>query len=157
MKIHEYQAKEILRSYGVSTPKGGAAATPDEARQVAARLIEETGTETVVVKAQIHAGGRGKGRYTEDQDLGGVQVVQGADAAKAMAERMLGKTLVTHQTGPEGKQVNAVLVEQGIDIQRELYVGMVLDRALGRVTMMASTEGGTEIEEVAANTPEIMP
>jgi len=154
MKIHEFQAKEILRSFGVAIPKGGAAATGAEAEAVARGVIAETGSETVVVKAQIHAGGRGKGRFASDPDLGGVQVVQGAAAAGQMAERMIGEVLVTHQTGPEGKQVGRVLIEQGIDIARELYVGMVLDRAQGRVAIMASTEGGTEIEEVAARAPE---
>ncbi len=154
MKIHEYQAKEILRAHGVAVPRGAAATSAQEAAKAAAAIIEETGNETVVVKAQIHAGGRGKGRFAEDQELGGVKVVEGADEAEQVAGRMLGNTLVTHQTGAEGKQVNRVLVEQGMDIARELYVGLVLDRAQGRVTMMASTEGGTEIEEVAANTPD---
>jgi succinyl-CoA synthetase beta subunit len=166
MKIHEYQAKEILRSHGVAVPRGRAATSAEEATRVAAELIVksreqtggetggETGSETVVVKAQIHAGGRGKGRFAEHEDLGGVQVVKGAEEAGKVAGRMLGSTLLTHQTGSEGKQVNQVLVEQGVDIQRELYVGLVLDRAQGRVALMASTEGGTEIEEVAARTPE---
>jgi succinyl-CoA synthetase beta subunit len=154
MKIHEFQAKEILQSFGVAIPKGGAAATGAEAEAVAKDVIAETGSETLVVKAQIHAGGRGKGRFSEDPELGGVQVVQGAAAARQMAERMLGKILVTHQTGPEGKQVGRVLVEQGINIATELYVGMVLDRAQGRVALMASTEGGTEIEVVADRSPE---
>ena len=154
MKIHEYQAKEILQTFGVAIPMGGAAVTASEAETVARMVIAETGHETLVVKAQIHAGGRGKGRFAADPELGGVQVVQGAAAARQMAERMLGQVLVTHQTGPEGKQVGRVLIEQGIDIATELYVGMVLDRAQGRVAIMASTEGGTEIEEVAAKTPE---
>ncbi len=154
MKIHEYQAKQILQSFGVAIPKGGAATTPAQAEAVAKDVIADTGSETLVVKAQIHAGGRGKGRFISDAELGGVQVVTGAAAARQMAERMLGQVLVTHQTGPEGKQVNQVLIEQGIDIANELYVGMTLDRAQGRVTIMASTEGGTEIEEVAAKTPE---
>jgi succinyl-CoA synthetase beta subunit len=154
MKIHEYQAKEILRAHGVAVPRGAAATSAEEAAKAAAAIIEETGNETVVVKAQIHAGGRGKGRFAEDDSLGGVKVVKGADEAGQVAGRMLGNTLVTHQTGAEGKQVTRVLVEQGIDIVRELYVGLVLDRAQGRVTLMASTEGGTEIEEVAAHTPE---
>ncbi|MFH2010620.1 MAG: ADP-forming succinate--CoA ligase subunit beta [bacterium] len=154
MKIHEHQAKEILKSFGVAIPIGGAVTTADEAEATARSVIQQTGSEAVVVKAQIHAGGRGKGRFLEAPELGGVQVVQGAAAARDTAERMLGSTLVTHQTGPAGKQVNRVLIEQGIEIAAELYVGMVLDRAQSQVAIMASTEGGTEIEEVAARTPE---
>ena len=154
MKIHEFQAKDILRRFGMAIPKGGPATTAAEAEAVAKEVIAETDSETLVVKAQIHAGGRGKGRFAGDPELGGVQVVQGALAAREMAARMLGQVLVTHQTGPEGKTVGRVLIEQGIDIANELYVGMVLDRAQGRVAIMASTEGGTEIEEVAAKTPE---
>ncbi len=154
MKIHEYQAKEILKKYGVVVPKGRPVFTAAEAREAAAALIQETGNEVVVVKSQIHAGGRGKGRFKEDPQLGGVNVVKGADAAAAMAERMLGKTLVTHQTGPEGKVVGRLLVEQGIDIATEMYVGGVIDRGAGRITMMACAEGGVEIEEVAARSPE---
>ena len=154
MKIHEYQAKAILKKYGVVVPEGKAVFTPAEAREVAEELIKSTGIPVVVVKAQIHAGGRGKGRFIEDPELGGVNVCRGADEAAAMAERMLGKILVTHQTGPEGKQVNRLLVEQGIDIATEMYVGGVIDRAAQRITMMACAEGGTEIEEVAANTPD---
>ncbi len=154
MKIHEYQAKAILKKYGVVVPQGKAVFTPEEAKATAAELIETTGIPVVVVKAQIHAGGRGKGRFKEDPELGGVNICKGADEAGAMAERMLGKTLVTHQTGPEGKQVNRLLVEQGIDIATEMYVGGVIDRAAQRITMMACAEGGTEIEEVAARTPE---
>src|SRR5690606_14610688 len=107
-----------------------------------------------VVKSQIHAGGRGKGRFKEHPELGGVQVVKGARAAHEIAEQMLGSTLVTIQTGPEGKKVQRLLIEQGMKIERELYLGVTLDRATGRVTVMASTEGGMEIEEVAAHTPE---
>jgi succinyl-CoA synthetase beta subunit len=154
MKIHEHQAKEILAAWGVAVPKGGVARTADEAEAVARRLIAETGSETLVVKAQIHAGGRGKGRFREDPELGGVQVVQGAEAVRTLAGRMLGQTLVTHQTGPAGKQVNRLLVEQGVAIARELYLGVVLDRSRQRLVIMASTEGGTEIEEVAAKHPE---
>ena len=154
MKIHEYQAKAILKKYGVVVPQGKAVFTPAEAKEAAEELIKATGIPVVVVKAQIHAGGRGKGRFIEDPELGGVNVVRGADEAGAMAERMLGNVLVTHQTGPEGKQVNRLLVEQGIDIATEMYVGGVIDRAAQRITMMACAEGGTEIEEVAANTPD---
>jgi succinyl-CoA synthetase beta subunit len=142
MNVHEYQAKELLRQYGVVVPAGGVAVTPAEAVEVARQL----GGPVWVVKAQIHAGGRGK--------AGGVKVVKSLDDVKAQAEAMLGKVLVTHQTGPEGKEVNRVYVEEGCDIARELYLGAVVDRATGGVTFMASTEGGVEIEEVAAHTPE---
>ncbi|TLN26306.1 ADP-forming succinate--CoA ligase subunit beta [bacterium] len=142
MNVHEYQAKEILRKYGVKTPRGMVVTTADEALSAA----KELATPVVVVKAQIHAGGRGKG--------GGVKVVKSPEEAKAVAEKLLGMQLVTHQTGPEGKKVLKVYVEEGCDIARELYLGMVIDRATGFVTIMASTEGGTEIEEVAAKTPE---
>ena len=154
MKIHEYQAKEILRRHGVPVPKGGAANTPEEAEAVARRLIEETGSETLVVKAQIHAGGRGKGRLLELPEVGGVQVVRGVDAVRGVASQLLGNTLVTIQTGPAGQRVDRVLVEQGLDIARELYFGLVVDRDRRRVCVMASAEGGVEIEEVAAHTPE---
>lgn len=154
MKIHEYQGKDLLRDAGVPVPLSQVAFTAAEAKAAAADLIARTGSEVVVVKAQIHAGGRGKGRYKEHPDLGGVKVVKGAAAAAELAEKMLGSTLVTIQTGPEGKKVQRLLIEQGMDIARELYVGMTLDRASGRVTVMASTEGGMEIEEVAEHTPE---
>ncbi|MBI5014883.1 MAG: ADP-forming succinate--CoA ligase subunit beta [Deltaproteobacteria bacterium] len=142
MNIHEYQAKEVLKKYGVPVPRGIVATTPDEAEAAAVSL----GTPVVVVKAQIHAGGRGKG--------GGVKVVKSPAEAKQAAAGILGKKLVTHQTGPEGKEVLKVYVEEGCDIARELYLGMVIDRATQSVTLMASTEGGMEIEEVAAKTPE---
>ncbi|WP_025322751.1 ADP-forming succinate--CoA ligase subunit beta [Deferrisoma camini] len=142
MNIHEYQAKEILKRYGVAVPRGIVATTPDEA-EAAAR---ELGTPVVVVKAQIHAGGRGK--------AGGVKVVKGPVEAREAAAAMLGSKLVTHQTGPAGKEVLKVYVEEGCDIAQELYLGIVVDRATGFVTIMASTEGGMEIEEVAAKTPE---
>ncbi|GER65609.1 succinate--CoA ligase [ADP-forming] subunit beta [Weizmannia acidilactici] len=142
MNIHEYQGKEILRKYGVSVPKGKVAFTVDEAVEAAKAL----GTEVCVVKAQIHAGGRGK--------AGGVKVAKNLDEVRTYAQELLGKTLVTHQTGPEGKEVKRLLIEEGCDIQKEYYVGLVLDRASSRVVLMASEEGGTEIEEVAAKTPE---
>jgi succinyl-CoA synthetase beta subunit len=154
MKIHEHQAKEILRRHGVSVPRGGPAFTADEAEEVARRLVVETGSETLVVKAQIHAGGRGKGRLREHPDTGGVKVVTGVAAARAMAEAMLGSTLVTVQTGPAGQKVGRVLIEQGLDIARELYLGLVVDRERRRVCVMASSEGGVEIEQVAARSPE---
>jgi succinyl-CoA synthetase beta subunit len=146
VKIHEYQGKELLRRYGVPVPKGTPAFSVDEAEAAAKALIAETGSEVVVVKAQIHAGGRGKG--------GGVKVVKGAAAARETAQKILGMTLVTHQTGPAGQVVKRLLVEQGMDIARELYLGVVVDRGAGRVVVMASSEGGMEIEEVAAKSPE---
>jgi succinyl-CoA synthetase beta subunit len=146
MKIHEYQAKEILRKYGVPVPKGTPAFSPGEADRAAKALITETGNETLVVKAQIHAGGRGKG--------GGVKVVKGAVAAFDTAQKMLGMTLVTPQTGPGGRVVKRLLIEQGVSIARELYVGMLVDRGSGQVVVMASAEGGMDIEEVAATHPE---
>ena len=142
MNIHEYQAKEIFRKYGVPTPRGGVAFSGPEARKVA----EELGGNLWVVKAQIHAGGRGK--------AGGVKLAKSLDEVEKIAEEMLGMTLVTHQTGPEGKVVKKVYIEEGADIKAEYYLGMVLDRALEMPVMMASTEGGMEIEEVAAKTPE---
>lgn len=141
MKIHEYQAKELLRSSGVAVPRGGVAFTAEEAQ----RIADDIGGDRVVIKAQIHAGGRGKG--------GGVRVVARAEAGKTAAE-MIGMTLVTHQTGPEGKIVRKVLVEQALEIARELYAGIVLDRAQSALVFMASTEGGVEIEKVAAESPE---
>jgi succinyl-CoA synthetase beta subunit len=146
MKIHEYQAKEVLHHYGVPVPKGIACFSVDEAEAAAKQIIAETGGEVVVVKAQIHAGGRGKG--------GGVKVVKGAAAAREVAQKILGMTLVTHQTGPAGKLVKRLFVEQGMDIARELYFGVVVDRGTGRVIVMVSSEGGMEIEEVAADHPE---
>ena len=141
MNIHEYQAKAVLSKYGVAVPKGKVADTPAEAEIIA----EEFGT-AVVVKAQIHAGGRGKG--------GGVKFAKTPAEAREYAKQIIGMTLVTHQTGPQGKKVKRVLVEQAGRIKRELYLGMVIDRGLSRVVMMASTEGGMEIETVAAKTPE---
>ena len=154
MKIHEYQAKEVLRGRGVPVPLGVPAFTAEEAAAAAERLVAETGSETLVVKAQIHAGGRGKGRLKEHPDVSGVTVVRGVEAATEMARKLLGSTLVTVQTGPDGKRVGRVLVEQGLDIASELYLGLVVDREQRRVCMMASAEGGVEIEEVAARSPE---
>ena len=142
MKIHEFQAKSILRGYGVPIPQGQAATTPAEARAAAVAL----GGGTVVVKAQIHAGGRGKG--------GGVKLAKGPDEAERLAGEILGMQLVTYQTGPQGQKVERVLVEQGLEMNRELYLGMVLDRASGQPVLMVSSEGGVEIEKVAAKTPE---
>ena len=142
MKIHEYQAKQILAKYGVTIPRGKVASTVNEGVSAA----EELGTEICVVKAQIHAGGRGKG--------GGVKVSKGLEAVRTNAEQILGMQLVTHQTGPKGQQVKRVLVEEGMDIKKELYVSLLVDRGSQQVVMLASTEGGMDIEQVAANTPE---
>jgi succinyl-CoA synthetase beta subunit len=144
MKIHEYQGKQILREYGVAVPAGQACFSVDEAVAAA----ESIGGEKWVVKAQIHAGGRGKG--------GGVKLADSLDQVRSHAEEILGMTLVTHQTGPEGKEVKRLLVEAGAPIKDELYVGLVVDRVTQRVTVMASSEGGTEIETVAAETPELI-
>ncbi|MEH7393087.1 ADP-forming succinate--CoA ligase subunit beta [Bacillus sp. JJ1474] len=142
MNIHEYQGKEVLRQYGVTVPNGKVAFTVEEAVEAA----KELGTDVCVVKAQIHAGGRGK--------AGGVKVAKNLEEVRMYAAEILGKTLVTHQTGPEGKEVKRLLIEEGCDIQKEYYIGLVLDRATSRVVLMASEEGGTEIEEVAEKTPE---
>ncbi len=154
MKIHEYQAKDLLRTEGVAVPLSQVAFSADEAKSAADELIKKTGSEILVVKSQIHAGGRGKGRFNEHPDLGGVVVVKGADAVRQAAQQMLGSTLVTVQTGPGGTKVQRLLIEQGMDIKTELYLGATLDRVSGRVTVMASTEGGMEIEKVAEETPE---
>ncbi len=143
MKIHEFQAKGILARYGVAVPRGEVADTAEQAREIAGRIGPR-----VVVKAQIHAGGRGKG--------GGVKVAADPSEAAAIAGRMLGMTLVTHQTGPEGKTVRKLLVEEALDIRRELYVGIVIDRTREAAVLMASTEGGVEIENVAAERPELI-
>ncbi|CAG1064516.1 succinyl-CoA synthetase beta subunit [uncultured bacterium] len=145
MNIHEYQAKQILAKYGVSVPKGKIAFTPAEAEEASRDFLAEAGS-VCVVKAQIHAGGRGK--------AGGVKLAKSREEAGNIAKELLGKVLVTHQTGPAGKEVKKVYVEEGCQIARELYVGLVVDRSTQRVVMMASTEGGVEIEEVAAKTPE---
>jgi succinyl-CoA synthetase beta subunit len=142
MNIHEYQAKAVLKGFGVSVPQGGIAFSPDEAVQHA----ESLGGPVWVVKAQIHAGGRGKG--------GGVKVVKSVDDVRAEADRMLGMTLITHQTGPEGKEVGRVYIEEGSEIERELYLSILVDRATSKVSFIASTEGGMDIEEVAVETPE---
>lgn len=142
MNIHEYQGKELLRKYGVSVPDGIVAFSVDEAVEAA----KELGNDVVVVKAQIHAGGRGK--------AGGVKVAKSLDEVRTYASEILGKTLVTHQTGPEGKEVKRLLIEAGCDIQKEYYVGLVLDRSTSQVVLMASSEGGMDIEEVAEESPE---
>ena len=142
MKVHEYQAKEIIKDYGVPVPKGRVAETPDESRKIA----EEIGTKTIVVKAQIHAGGRGKG--------GGVQVVSNPQEAEKTAQEILGMTLITPQTGSAGRIVRKVLIEEGVDIKEELYLGIVVDRSKACPVIMASREGGVEIEKVAAQSPE---
>ncbi len=161
MKIHEYQAKAILKAHGVPVPEGGVASAPDEAREIAKRVGGR-----VVVKAQIHAGGRGKGTFLDpatrkpvarpggDRPLGGVVVVDGADAAVEIARRMLGNVLVTRQSGPDGRVVRRVLIEEAMDISREHYLAVLVDRAAQASVFIASAEGGTEIEEVAATRPE---
>jgi succinyl-CoA synthetase beta subunit len=146
VKIHEYQGKELFRKYGVPVPFGIPAMTVDEAIAAIPKVQKESGSEVVVVKAQIHAGGRGKG--------GGVKVAKTKADAEAAVKAIYGMTLVTHQTGPEGKKVQRLLVEQGLAIEHEYYLGMLLDRGTGRITVMASTEGGMDIEEVAAHRPE---
>src|SRR5437773_11114709 len=143
MKIHEYQAKQILARYNVRIPRGEAAYTKEEGREIADRI-----GGTVVVKAQIHAGGRGKG--------GGVKLAKTPDEAQEIAGRMLGMNLVTPQTGPEGRQVQKVLIEEGLDIREELYLGIVIDRQTGKPGFMASASGGLDIAEVAAKTPELI-
>src|ERR1019366_7730205 len=142
MKIHEYQAKEVLRKFGVPTPRGGTCFSVDEAVKAAQSIPGKVW----VVKAQIHAGGRGTG--------GGVKLAKSLDEVKTFAGQILGMQLKTHQTGPEGQKVRRLLIEEGADIKKELYVGMVVDRVTQRVCLMASSEGGMDIEEVAAHTPE---
>ncbi len=163
MKIHEYQAKQLMKARGIAVPEGRVASSVEEAVAAVAPLVEASGNPVVVVKSQIHAGGRGKGRFLEHPDVGGVNVVTdgitgGAGATEArvrdLASQMLGSTLVTIQTGDEGKQVNTLYIEQGIDIARELYLSILLDRAVSRNVVMASTEGGMEIEKVAEETPD---
>src|ERR1700676_4182429 len=143
MKIHEYQAKAILAKYDVPVPRGEIAFTPEEAEAAAKKI-----GGSVVVKAQIHAGGRGKG--------GGVKVAKDAAEARGIAEKILGMKLITHQTGPEGRVVHRLLVEETLPIERELYLGIVLDRVQAKPVFMASSAGGMEIEEVAAKTPEVI-
>ncbi len=151
MNIHEYQGKQLLSKYGVAVPKGHVAYTVDEA----AKAAEELGGGICVVKSQIHAGGRGAGRFQDNPDgKGGVRVSKSVDEVRENAGEMLGRVLVTKQTGEAGKEVKRLYIEEGCDIARELYLGMLLDRETSRLTIMASTEGGMEIEEVAAKTPE---
>src|SRR5213080_4491976 len=142
MKIHEYQGKELLRKFGVPVPRGVVARSPEEAYHAA----KELACDIVVVKAQIHAGGRGKG--------GGVKLAKTPEEASEIAQKMLGMKLVTHQTGPEGREVRVLLIEEGLPIDKEFYLGIVLDRASGRPVFMASAAGGMDIEEVAAKSPE---
>ncbi|NCN95449.1 MAG: succinate--CoA ligase subunit beta, partial [Bdellovibrionales bacterium] len=144
MNIHEYQAKEVFRKYGMTTLKGHVASTPEEA----ATAAKEIGGSVWVVKAQIHAGGRGKG--------GGVKVAKSLDEVKSFSKDMIGMTLITPQTGPEGKEVSKVYIEQGCDIKHEYYVAALVDREHSRVTIMASREGGMDIEEVAEKTPHLI-
>src|SRR5438309_5274417 len=149
MNIHEYQAKELLQKFGVATPRGKSASSPQEAEQAA----RELGTDNLVVKAQIHAGGRGKGTFANGFK-GGVHLCKSPDEARELASKMLGQTLVTHQTGPAGRVVNKVLIAESVDIAREVYFAILLDRATAGPIVVASTEGGVEIETVAAKSPE---
>jgi succinyl-CoA synthetase beta subunit len=146
MNIHEYQGKGILKQFGVAVPKGIVAFSAEEAKQAAIQLFEEQSSPVVVVKAQIHAGGRGK--------AGGVKLAKSPEEVFEIAQKMLGATLVTHQTGPEGKEVRRLLVEEGMNIDKEFYLGITLDRATSSNVLMVSTEGGMEIEKVAEETPE---
>ncbi len=150
MNIHEYQAKQLLAGYGVAVPRGKPAFTADEAQQAA----QELGGNLWVVKSQIHAGGRGAGRFKDDPEGGGVRVVKSIENVRSHADAMLGSVLVTKQTGEAGKEVKRVYIEEGCDIARELYLGLLLDRASSRIVVMASSEGGMDIEEVAEKTPE---
>ncbi len=151
MNIHEYQAKSLLKKFGVAVPNGGVAYTPDEAIQAA----KELPGPVWVVKSQIHAGGRGAGRFKDgDPDKGGVRLAKSIDEVSAHATAMLGRTLVTKQTGEAGKEVKRVYIEDGCDIAREIYLSILMDRVTSRITVMASTEGGMDIEEVAEKTPE---
>ncbi|MEX0716525.1 MAG: ADP-forming succinate--CoA ligase subunit beta [Planctomycetaceae bacterium] len=150
MKIHEYQAKQLLKNAGVAVPRGIVAKTPDEA----AKAFETLGGKLAVVKTQIHAGGRGKGRFKEHPEQGGVVLVRSANEARENAARMLGQTLVTKQTGEAGQTVNVIYVEEGLEIAQELYLGVVVDRDAGGPVLIMSTEGGMEIEEVAAESPQ---
>jgi len=152
MNIHEYQAKAILREYGVPVSEGAAAFTPEDAVSVA----NELGGPVWVVKAQIHAGGRGKGHFTEPQagEQGGVRLARSMDEVRNFADQMLGRTLITHQTGPEGKRVQRLYIEDGAQIARELYLSALVDRGSSRISFICSTEGGMDIEKVAAETPE---
>ena len=152
MKIHEFQAKQVLRDAGVVVLRGKVARTADEA----ASAVTELAAPLAVVKAQIHAGGRGKGTVLDDPEQHGVQLVKSEEEARQVASRLLGNKLVTIQTGPEGQTVHQVLVEEGCDIARELYLGIVVDRAAARPVLMVSREGGVEIEKVAAETPELI-
>src|SRR5579885_1888268 len=145
MKIHEYQAKAILKKYGVSVPRGSMATSREEAESIAKDLLN-TGATGVVVKAQIHSGGRGKG--------GGVKIAKSVDEAGELAGKMLGMKLITHQTGPEGRIVRRLLIEETLPIEKELYLGILVDRAEGKPVFMASAAGGTEIEQVAAENPD---
>jgi succinyl-CoA synthetase beta subunit len=163
LNIHEYQAKELMKARGVAVPLGRVVTSVEEAVAAVRPLMEQSGNNVVVVKSQIHAGGRGKGRFKEHPNVAGVNVVleglkggpkAAEDKVRELAKAMLGSTLVTIQTGEAGKQVNRLYLEQGIDIARELYFSIVLDRSTGRNTIIASTEGGMNIEEVAEHHPE---
>lgn len=149
MNIHEYQAKQLFDSFRVATSRGGVAMNAEEAKKIASSL----NSEQLVVKAQIHAGGRGKGTFTSGLQ-GGVQIVDSPEKASQLAAEMLGNTLITHQTGPEGKLVQKILIAESVNIEKEFYIAILLDRSTGKPAVIASTEGGVEIETVAKNTPE---
>src|SRR6202023_2356397 len=155
MNIHEYQANELLQKFGVATTRGKGASTPEEAEAIARELVSASPARTVdlVVKAQVHAGGRGKGTF-KNGFKGGVHIVKSPKEAREVADKMLGQTLVTHQTGAAGRVVNKVLVAESADIAREIYFAILLDRATAAPLIVASTEGGVEIETVAAKTPD---
>ncbi|HTM80514.1 ADP-forming succinate--CoA ligase subunit beta [Asticcacaulis sp.] len=156
MNIHEHQAKAVLKEFGVAVPRGYAVYSPDEALKAAKDLAKDAGSKVFVVKSQIHAGGRGKGRFEGlgPDAKGGVRVVFSPEDVKVNADEMLGRVLVTHQTGPAGKQVNRLYIEEGADIAKELYLSLLVDRVSSRVSVVASTEGGMDIEDVAHNTPD---
>jgi succinyl-CoA synthetase beta subunit len=156
MNIHEHQAKAVLKEFGVAVPRGFAVYSPDEALKAAKDLAKDAGAKVFVVKSQIHAGGRGKGKFEGlgADAKGGVRVVKTPEDVKSNADEMLGRVLVTHQTGPAGKQVNRLYIEEGADIAKELYLSLLVDRVSSRVSVVASTEGGMDIEDVAHNTPE---
>jgi len=156
MNIHEHQAKAVLKEFGVAVPRGFAAFSPEEAYTAAKDLAKDAGAKVFVVKSQIHAGGRGKGKFEglAADAKGGVRVVFSPEDVKSNADEMLGRVLVTHQTGPAGKQVNRLYIEEGADIAKELYLSLLVDRVSSKVSVVASTEGGMDIEDVAHNTPE---
>lgn len=154
MKLHEYQAKEIFKQYGIKVPFGGVASNGEQAKNIASQIIADTGIERVVVKAQVHAGGRGKGYLKNNPSIKGVEIVRGSSKAKEVAEAMLGDKLITIQTGTQGQPINKVLIEQALEIKHEYYVAITVDREKEKGVIIASKEGGGEIEEVAKHSPQ---